>query len=286
MIATSTKAKLGAAALALAAHGALSLGWEVEEPIQKAGGAGASAARIGTSFADMAAGTLSAQTAQEVLPAVEAETLAAMAPPAQSLPAPRPLAARPAPPPGAAAPVTATAALAPPAPEAARTAEDTPIAPQRSRRPAQRSDAFEARHAAKAQEAKPEPRTTTQPAPRGNADQNARAGSAQGRDDASAKQQGTGHAEAQSGTAAASNYPGAVMARISQVRKPRMRQSGAARVSFAIGASGALASASIARSSGHAELDREALRLIQRAAPFPAPPAGAQRRFAIEVAFR
>ena len=47
-----------------------------------------------------------------------------------------------------------------------------------------------------------------------------------------------------------------------------------------------LAGLSVARSSGSAALDRAALRVVQRAAPFPAPPAGAQRSFSIKIEAR
>ncbi|MEO0634986.1 MAG: TonB family protein [Pseudomonadota bacterium] len=40
---------------------------------------------------------------------------------------------------------------------------------------------------------------------------------------------------------------------------------------------------SIRRSSGSAELDRAAIQMIQRAAPFPPPPPGAQRSFNMPI---
>jgi colicin import membrane protein len=49
--------------------------------------------------------------------------------------------------------------------------------------------------------------------------------------------------------------------------------------------SGGVASDSLLRSSGEADLDAESVALVRRAAPFPPPPPGAQRSFAIEVAF-
>jgi protein TonB len=88
---------------------------------------------------------------------------------------------------------------------------------------------------------------------------------------------------AEPGTAAAvANYPGQVMRRISRQGRPRLRHAGPdAVVAFRIAASGGLAGASIARSSGNAELDRAALSLVQRAAPFPPPPGGAQTSYSV-----
>jgi TonB family protein len=56
-------------------------------------------------------------------------------------------------------------------------------------------------------------------------------------------------------------------------------------VAFQLSPSGALAGASLSRSSGHAELDAEALAMVRRAAPFPKPPSGAPRNFSIGVSF-
>ncbi|WP_156883657.1 energy transducer TonB family protein, partial [Salipiger mucosus] len=46
---------------------------------------------------------------------------------------------------------------------------------------------------------------------------------------------------------------------------------------------GGLAGVSIARSSGSRRLDRDAMRVIQRAAPFPPPPSGARRSYSIQI---
>jgi protein TonB len=71
------------------------------------------------------------------------------------------------------------------------------------------------------------------------------------------------------------------MRKISRTRKPKVGARGTAVVGFEIAASGALASVRILRSSGHEALDAAATDHLRRAAPFPAPPAGAQRRFQI-----
>ncbi|MBK9082529.1 MAG: energy transducer TonB [Rhizobiales bacterium] len=56
-------------------------------------------------------------------------------------------------------------------------------------------------------------------------------------------------------------------------------------VAFNLSPSGGLAGVSLARSSGHAELDAEILAMVRRAAPFPKPPPGAARAFSLAVSF-
>lgn len=53
----------------------------------------------------------------------------------------------------------------------------------------------------------------------------------------------------------------------------------------ALDSSGRVASLSLLRSSGEADLDAKGLAVVSRAGPFPPPPPGAKRSFAIEVAF-
>jgi periplasmic protein TonB len=60
---------------------------------------------------------------------------------------------------------------------------------------------------------------------------------------------------------------------------------GTAKIGFSIDKSGGVASVSVLRSSGQADLDLEGVALVRRASPFPPPPAGTKRSFAIEVAF-
>ncbi|HEY9038880.1 MAG TPA: TonB family protein [Roseovarius sp.] len=298
MIASSARIKLLASGAAVLAHAAFAVGIAPAPEAKIEGGAGAPEARLGTSFADMVSGTLTSETAEDTLTPVKAPaperaaqpgTAPAPKPEAAPAPAPEALAAlAPSPAANAATPDTTTA---PKPSEAQPPMTDAPEAVSRSLRPAQRSKEFEAKNAPKAAEAQrtpaEPPKTRAQPAPRGNADANATAGSTRGSEAATAKIQGTERGQrTAAGTAAASNYPGLVMRKISNVRKPRMSQAGSARVSFSVAASGALAGVSIARSSGRADLDREALRLIQRAAPFPVPPASAQRTFTIDIQFR
>src|SRR5262245_1225421 len=69
-------------------------------------------------------------------------------------------------------------------------------------------------------------------------------------------------------------------------KKPRsVGASGSVTVSFAIGASGSLRNARVARSSGKATLDRAALAIIRQAAPF-SPPPGPRQSYTITISFR
>ncbi|HEX3494228.1 MAG TPA: TonB family protein [Methylocella sp.] len=63
------------------------------------------------------------------------------------------------------------------------------------------------------------------------------------------------------------------------------RAKGIAIIGFHLDEAGQIASVSLLRSSGEADLDAESVALVNRAAPFPPPPPGAQDSFAIEVAF-
>ena len=90
----------------------------------------------------------------------------------------------------------------------------------------------------------------------------------------------------EAGNAAASSYPGAVMRKINRTRKPRVGVQGTAIVGFEIRSDGGLATVTILRTSGEAAVDQAALDHLRRAAPFPTPPTGAERRFQVEYVSR
>lgn len=74
-----------------------------------------------------------------------------------------------------------------------------------------------------------------------------------------------------------SNWAGLVLGRLEQFRRypaaaRRSRQEGICYVRFTIDRQGRVLAASLERSSGHEPLDREAVALVGRADPFPAPP--------------
>ena len=60
---------------------------------------------------------------------------------------------------------------------------------------------------------------------------------------------------------------------------------GTALVAFELNDDGSVKSEKLLKSSGDASLDVESLALVQRAAPFPKPPPGAQKVFAADITF-
>ncbi len=354
-------------AAALAASAGLhlaSLGLLRDAPtVRQEGGAPASVAALGTSFADLAAGTIAAAAPRETARAAQATPAATpapvasdpvraprAAPAAQPEPAERPAAAaaagrqamtepppravarsvapgtaprhetaaRPAPVPvpmparaaltsdvarGAAAaskapspvpqadgpapvpPRVATAeevAASPPVTVDSRVVAASDLAPEAYLRPPSRPVSRPPTPADTPRRIEQTPRSSA--APEGNADRSARAGQDSGRRDAEAARAANQPAtNAAPGNAAASTYPGLVMRHVSRARRPDVAARGAARVTFRIAGSGALAWASLSRSSGSAALDRAALNVIRRAAPFPPPPSGATRTFTVET---
>lgn len=222
--------------------------------------------------AERTANVLTAQPTRAAKPSRTSEaptaTLAPTAKPVEPLQAVRPVEA-------AEAPEPQTEALSGAAPDSA--------AVTRSLRPMQRSAAFEQKHKPPPAPKKPVRQAAPKKKPVGNGTQNARAGSATGNDAATARRSGSGGNARAAGNAAASNYPGQVMSKISRVGRPRVNARGTAVVSFTIAGSGGLSRVGLARSSGSSALDRAAVQIIRRAAPFPRPPAGAQRRFSINI---
>ncbi|MFW2544833.1 energy transducer TonB family protein [Primorskyibacter sp. 2E107] len=316
-------AKLVALSVALVLHGALALALVSHETTKIEGADGGTEVRLGNAFADMAAGTLSAERPEraETLSAETHQGMADVAPPetarveasaesaravdADPVPSePTAEAVKDVPPqrlaaeqavPIARADTSALLQTAAPAPNAAK-ALQRPSASERieadaaqsaavarSLRPKPRSAEFVATHKP-AQVAKPKPKPAPQAKPTpGNADRSARAGEATGQRDAVAKQSGTAGRQNAAGNAAASNYPGLVMRKLSRAGKPRVNARGTAVVTFSIATNGGLSSVSLARSSGSAALDQAALRLVRGAGPFPRPPEGARRRFSIRI---
>jgi len=178
------------------------------------------------------------------------------------------------------------AALAPvPTSDVVEARPDEPVLPIPQARPFRQVDVDRARAAEQQQQ-----RATRQQArgtQQGQANRNARAGRADGQAQGSNANRSEGNRRArEAGNAAASNYPGRVYAKIRRTRQRAAGGRGTVRVRFSIGGSGGLAGVSVAASSGSATVDRAALDHIRRAAPFPAPPPGAQRRFVIPIEIR
>ncbi len=85
------------------------------------------------------------------------------------------------------------------------------------------------------------------------------------------------------GNAAESNYKGLVLQHLARRKKPRATSPGSAFVAFTITQDGQIEAISISKSSGSNRFDREALKLIRRASPFPLPPNKAKTSFTVEI---
>jgi len=89
--------------------------------------------------------------------------------------------------------------------------------------------------------------------------------------------------QSEAGNAASDNYAGEVMRHLSRVRRPRATAPGVTQIAFVVAADGSLEAVEVVRSSGSGRFDRDALRVVERAAPFPEPPRGANRSFSVEI---
>ena len=309
----------GALSVALHASGLIALAPRAPETLS---GGPTQLAMIGNSFEDAVAGTVAGATDPQVaMPVARSATatdiaqprVAAAAPVApRTLTQPLPAATAPTTPLSSAVPAAPTSAIpiAPASPDAAPTTD--PMALSSTEAPPAASPDISATAAAPVSDTivararpvvqtpdpdtprpeqriarpppVPEPSPQPAPAPQGGGEQTTRAGQASGAPQGTATrtQQGADGQAARDGRAAA-QYPQLVNRHLSRIRRPNARFNGAAVVSFTIAGNGGLAGLSIARSSGNAEFDRITLAHIQRATPFPPPPAGAQRSFNVTV---
>lgn len=184
-----------------------------------------------------------------------------------------------------AAPASTITPVTPDSVPAERVTGEAPksAAVSRSLRPQMRTPEFEEANKP-APKPKPVAKPRAKPAPQGGgAARNARAGNPTGNAAAKARNTGNNGRKAAPGNAAASNYPGLVMRKLSRAGRPRVNARGTAVVAFSITSGGGLASVSLARSSGSSALDRAALGVVRSAAPFPQPPSGARRSFSIQI---
>lgn len=273
------------AVTALGLHGA---GVWVSAPQARAaleGGAGATEVMLGESFADMVAGAAQPVSEETVTPTVRAEdTLRPTRPEVAEPSAPQPVIEAADTPPRALAPAV-QATLAAPAPPPQTTAQaNAETGLQVSRRPMARPANVTAQ-ATPDRAPDPKPKPLTRGNAGSNADQTATRGSTAGHETATAARQGRDRPSqsTNAGNAAASTYPGQVMRHLARVPRPRADTRGVALVQFSISEGGRLASVRVARSSGSTRLDRAALTVVERAAPFPAPPSGAQRSFSVQI---
>ncbi|MEY8879956.1 TonB family protein [Donghicola sp. XS_ASV15] len=271
MIATSRIAKGAALTLAVGLHGVALLTWVTPAAIVQTEGAGGDAElQLGTRFADLVEGTLTAQSPEAVQTSRSA------------VEAPSPILPEASKPVDAGEPLTPLPAVTAPIAPAETTKSESPLdtIEAASEQPKQFAS-LRPPNRPKAPPAKAKPQK-----PLGNAQQTSKRGATTGTEKAKAVTQGAGTKAAADGTAAVSNYPGQVMRCISRVGRPRVRAKGAARIAFEVSSSGAVTGVTLAQSSGVAALDKEALALISRAGPCPAPPSGAQHSFAIQIKAR
>jgi len=129
---------------------------------------------------------------------------------------------------------------------------------------------------------KPARKATKKAGSGGKSSSDAKRGVAGGEAGGSRTEAGKGGTRSVAGNAAVSNYPGKVAARLRRASRgisgsARGRARSDVRVSFTVTASGGLAGLSIASSSGSPELDKTALAIVRRAAPFPPIPPEAGR---------
>ena len=266
---------MATAALTLSAglHAAGLVGFAPPADLAVQGGQTEAVPRLGDSFADLAQGAAApVSPPAKALPPVTALTRQTPVTPVTADAAHTPMAltatipdAAPAPPP--------LPALAP-VPEVATAAAPRPSAQRPQARP----------------EPRQVPRQKPQAAPQqqGNADRNATRGENAGQETAKATAAQSRRATSQGdgGAAANAGYGRKVLAQINRTRKARAPSRGRAVVAFAISEAGTLASVKVLQSSGSPDLDQVALDHIRRAAPFPKPPAGAQRQFSFEFVGR
>lgn len=300
---------LTCAVTALALHGAGAWMSDTSGKIASEGGAGAVESLLGSRFANMAAGAAEPVSDSTVTPNRQAEDVVTPIKPGEALlpetarttatppepqvaPVPLPEVA-----PETATPVAvalpSSAAILPRRPVEAAVAAPRDLVKaqpeeegglQASRRPQARPREIEEAAAAR-QSPEPERKAEVRGASGSNAPRDATRGSMTGHETASAVRQGrdTTSQSTEQGNAAVSAYPGLVLRHLARVPRPRADSRGAALVQFSIAEGGRLASVNLARSSGSTRLDRAALTVVQRAAPFPAPPRGAQRSFSIRI---
>jgi protein TonB len=86
------------------------------------------------------------------------------------------------------------------------------------------------------------------------------------------------------GAALAANYNSRVFAHLARYKRGPGSK-GAATVSFALDGGGRVTSVRLTRSSGVAGIDQEAVAVVRRASPFPAPPDGRGRNFILPIQF-
>ncbi len=86
-------------------------------------------------------------------------------------------------------------------------------------------------------------------------------------------------------SAATTNYRGIVGAHLARYKRHTHGNNGTATVAFHLNGSGRVTSVKLARSSGVAGIDQEAVSMVRRASPFPPPPDGRAMSFTVPLRF-
>ena len=302
MIPRSRLIALLAVLVALATHAAAMLDFGGKPETKIKGGGDVGVAALGNSFRDMTAGTVPSetpdtteiskpeqlkqpepQTPQTALPAPSTARAPEQAKPAQPAPPQQQMAAL------APAPMaTLTPATSPQAPTSPKLKTQPPKPQQKaSVAPPKLKPTDQKKTPVKPIKDKPKPKKTKKKqaaAPKGNSAKTERVGQANGKSKSKkSTASASGRKAAQQGNAAASNYRGIVLRRINRARRKSTNIRGTALVSLRIADNGSLAHVSISRSSGSARLDKIALSQVRAAAPFPRPPAGANRAYSVII---
>ncbi|MDA7965250.1 TonB family protein [Ruegeria sp.] len=269
MIPRSRAIALGAILLATAAHGLALHDFSEPDTTLFQGGGDAQVAALGSSFKDFAAGTATPAPATTHQDTQQPDQLDPVEKPVPQ----SPIVTQPTPPQN-----TPTVAITPKAQTAQKPLEpQASVTPQPKAQKAAKPPVKDTR--------RPEPEKTDQTASQlGNSAKDAKKGSAAGK---TSKGAATAQANKQTasgqGNAAADNYAGTVMRKITRARRKSVKIRGAVFVSFRIADNGNLLSASISRSSGSKRLDQVALAQVRAAAPFPPPPEAARRDYTIRI---
>lgn len=270
MIASSPCAKALCLFLSLLFTGAALRAMVPDVALQMRGAGESAGVRIGVSFADLQAGTLSASETRAVAKVIEPRMPVSEPVAREAL---RPEAAEPlvtqADPAPSVSPLAATHLVPVAAVEALPDAENADTSPPRAR-PEGLARLPDPQHA-------PVRKTS-----RGNSPVSLAAGSSASVSARDTTRQGAGEARAEtSGTAARDNYRGVVQRQIFGRPLRGGFEPGRVLVEFTLAADGRLASLSVNHSSGSAALDAAALAHVRAAEPFPPPPPGALRRVII-----
>jgi len=87
----------------------------------------------------------------------------------------------------------------------------------------------------------------------------------------------------QAGNAEADNYAGQITKILSRKRLPSSLRKGSAKITFTLNTDGSIEEIDVKESSGSRRFDREAVKLVEKAAPFPEPPRGIELTFTVVI---